>query len=174
VAKKAACGPPYPIGTPKRCVEPSATSAPISPGERRRVRARRSVATTRSAPAAWALAARPARSRTTPSVAGYCTRTPKSLWPAKSTDSTGPTWTWIPRAADFVRTSAIVCGWQSSATKKPSRPGFATARHRVIASPAAVASSRRDALARGRPVRSATIVWKLRRASRRPCEISGW
>jgi hypothetical protein len=33
VAKKAACGPPKPIGTPKRCDEPSAMSAPISPGE---------------------------------------------------------------------------------------------------------------------------------------------
>jgi hypothetical protein len=43
-----------------------------------------------------------------------------------------------------------------------------------IASAAAVASSRSDALASGRPVRSATIVWKLSSASRRPCEISAW
>ena len=92
-------------------------------------------------------------------MAGYCTSTPKRFWAAKSTPSTGPTWTWIPRGSAFVRTTAIVCGWQSSATKKPSLPGFATARHSVIASPAAVASSRSDALARGRPVRSATIVW---------------
>ncbi len=44
----------------------------------------------------------------------------------------------------------------------------------VIASAAAVPSSSSDALAVGRPVRSATIVWKLISASSRPCEISGW
>lgn len=31
-AKKAACGPPYPSGTPKRCEFPNAISAPISFG----------------------------------------------------------------------------------------------------------------------------------------------
>ena len=44
----------------------------------------------------------------------------------------------------------------------------------VIASAAAVPSSSSEALASGRPVRSATMVWKLSRASRRPCEISAW
>ena len=48
------------------------------------------------------------------------------------------------------------------------------ARHSVIASAAAVASSSSDAFAIGRPVRSATIVWKLSSASSRPCEISAW
>ena len=43
-----------------------------------------------------------------------------------------------------------------------------------MASAAAVASSSSDALARSIPVRSLTMVWKLRSASRRPCEISGW
>src|SRR6266571_2461758 len=51
---------------------------------------------------------------------------------------------------------------------------FATASVRFIASAAAVASSSREALAIGRAVRSATIVWKLSRASSRPCAISGW
>ena len=46
--------------------------------------------------------------------------------------------------------------------------------HMAIASAAAVASSSSEALARGRPVRSATIVWKLSSASRRPWEISAW
>ena len=32
VAKNAACGPPNPSGTPKRCELPTTTSAPISPG----------------------------------------------------------------------------------------------------------------------------------------------
>jgi hypothetical protein len=43
-----------------------------------------------------------------------------------------------------------------------------------IPSTTAVASSSIDAFAVASPVRSATIVWKLRSASRRPCEISGW
>jgi hypothetical protein len=50
---------------------------------------------------------------------------------------------------------------------------FDDRRHSAIASAAAVASSSNDALAMSRPVRSATIVWKLSSASSRPCEISG-
>ena len=81
----------------------------------------------------------------------------------------------MPSGAAFVRTTAIVCGWQSSATKNAVRdPASPLARHSVIASPAAVASSRSDAFASGRPVRSATIVWKLSSASSRPCAISAW
>ena len=44
----------------------------------------------------------------------------------------------------------------------------------VIASAAAVDSSSIDALAMSMPVRSVTIVWKLRSASSRPWLISGW
>ena len=44
---------------------------------------------------------------------------------------------------------------------------------KVMASAAAVASSRRDDPAISRPVRSVTIVWKLTSASSRPWEISG-
>ena len=44
----------------------------------------------------------------------------------------------------------------------------------AIASAAAVGSSSSDALARSIAVRSLTIVWKLSKASSRPCEISGW
>ena len=44
----------------------------------------------------------------------------------------------------------------------------------VMASAAAVASSRSDAPAMGRAVRSLTTVWKLSRASSLPWEISGW
>ena len=43
-----------------------------------------------------------------------------------------------------------------------------------MASAAAVPSSSSEAPEVGRPVRSATIVWKLSSASRRPWEISGW
>ena len=44
VAKKAACGPPNPRGTPKRWEFPITTSAPNSPGGLRRQRLKRSVA----------------------------------------------------------------------------------------------------------------------------------
>ena len=44
VAKNAACGPPKPIGTPKRCALPIATSAPSSPGGVSKVSASKSVA----------------------------------------------------------------------------------------------------------------------------------
>ena len=45
VAKNAACGPPKPMGTPKRWLLPSTTSAPISPGDFNKARAIKSVAT---------------------------------------------------------------------------------------------------------------------------------
>ena len=50
VAKKAACGPPNPSGTPKRCAEPIAASAPSSPGGVSSVKASKSVAITTKAP----------------------------------------------------------------------------------------------------------------------------
>ena len=54
VAMKAACGPPNPIGTPNRWADPTAMSAPNSPGGLMSVSASRSVAKTTSAPASWA------------------------------------------------------------------------------------------------------------------------
>ncbi len=77
-----------------------------------------------------------------------------------------------------MRTTAIVCGWQSWATKKTGRSidsslGW-TAAAMCIASAAAVASSSREALAIGSPVSSETIVWNASSASSRPCEISAW
>ena len=43
---KAACGPPFPIGTPKRWLLPTTTSAPCAPGLSRSTAASGSVATT--------------------------------------------------------------------------------------------------------------------------------
>ena len=57
VAKNAACGPPRPIGTPKRCALPTTTSAPHCPGGVRRQRESGSAATTSSAPAPCTVAA---------------------------------------------------------------------------------------------------------------------
>ena len=53
-AMKPACGPPNPIGTPKRCEEPTAMSAPNSPGDFRSVNANKSVVTPIKMPASFA------------------------------------------------------------------------------------------------------------------------
>ena len=81
VARKPACGPPKPSGTPKRWAEPTATSAPNSPGGRSRARPRRSAAAMQKAPAAWARSKNGAKSWIEPVVSGYCTRTPKQPGP---------------------------------------------------------------------------------------------
>ena len=80
----------------------------------------------------------------------------------------------MPSGSARVRTTSMVCGWHPASTKNVLPPLPLTRRSIVIASAAAVASSSIDALARSMPVRSLTMVWKLRSASRRPWEISGW
>ena len=70
VARKPAWGPPKPIGTPKRCAEPTATSAPSSPGGRAGCSASRSVATTARPPPSCTASITGRRSRTTPEVPG--------------------------------------------------------------------------------------------------------
>ena len=55
-----ACGPPNPIGTPKRCALPTATSAPHSPGDLMSVSASRSAAATTYPPRTCAACARAA------------------------------------------------------------------------------------------------------------------
>jgi hypothetical protein len=79
-----------------------------------------------------------------------------------------------PRGCARVSTTAMVCGWAPASTTKTLRLRSCASTHMFIASAAAVASSRREALASGKPVRSPIMVWKLMRASRRPCEISAW
>src|SRR5260221_5552966 len=68
---KAACGPPAPMGMPKRWVVPTTMSAPHSPGGVIRVSASRSVATMKAACFAWALSTSARRSSVRPLVAGY-------------------------------------------------------------------------------------------------------
>ena len=53
VAKKAACGPPNPMGTPSLCAEPTATSAPNSPGGVNKDNASKSVAMMTNPSTAW-------------------------------------------------------------------------------------------------------------------------
>merc|ERR1719238_531327 len=110
VAMYAACGPPNPIGTPKRCILPTQMSAPKVPGAGNSVRARGSAATTDRAPAAWALDDTPAASPTTsPRVFGYCQSTPMHASP-NSSDVASPTCTSMPNASHRVLTTAIVWG----------------------------------------------------------------
>ena len=79
VAMKAAWGPPNIRGTPKRCDDPIATSAPSSPTGVSSVDASRSVATATRAPASWHCAMIGAMSRIRPDDPGYCNKAPKIL-----------------------------------------------------------------------------------------------
>jgi hypothetical protein len=80
----------------------------------------------------------------------------------------------MPSGLARVRTTSMVCGWQSPAMTKVLDLLLTLRLASVIASAAAVASSSIDALAMGMAVRSHTMVWKLTSASMRPCEISAW
>ena len=80
----------------------------------------------------------------------------------------------MPSGARRVSSTATVWGRQSTSTTTTAAGDALRRRIRVTASATAVLSSSRDALAVSSPVRSLTMVWKLRRASRRPWLISGW
>ena len=115
VAKNAACGPPNPIGTPKRWLLPMAMSAPNSPGGVSSVSASRSVATVTSAPALCAASQNLRKSRRAPSVAGYWSSAPTT--PALNLNVSGSaTTTSMPRASARVCTTAMVCGWHCAST----------------------------------------------------------
>ena len=76
----AACGPPKPIGTPKRCEDPMAISNPSCPGGVKIVHARRSVTAIEIALFSLACsvsAASVAVAGTTPSLPGIDTTTAK-------------------------------------------------------------------------------------------------
>jgi hypothetical protein len=91
--------------------------------------------------------------------------------------SIGTTTSAIPSGSALERSTSIVCGRQRLLTRHtgrcpPAGVAVRTRRIKAIASAAAVASSRSEALATSIPVKSVTIVWKLRSDSRRPCAIS--
>ena len=84
---------------------------------------------------------------------------------------------WIRSGAARPRSTSIVCAKHRSETTNmlswPAGAFLVCSRwNMVMASAAAVPSSRSDAVAMSMPVRSRTIVWKLRSDSRRPCAIS--
>ena len=170
-AMNAACGPPKPIGTPKRCAEPMAMSAPSAPGGVVSTHARRSVATMAIPPAACTSSIAARQSTTAPVEVGRLNSAPKQ---PSSTSPTSPTTSSMPTGSALVASTAIVWGWVSWCTTKRFESTFASRFAIAIASAAAVASSSREALATGSPVSSLTIVWKLSRASRRPWLISAW
>ncbi len=80
----------------------------------------------------------------------------------------------MPSAAARCASSAFVWGSASASTRNTFEVDFEARRATSMPSTTAVDSSSIEALAVASPVRSVTIVWKLMRASRRPCEISGW
>ena len=173
--RKAACGPPNPIGTPKRCAEPIAMSAPSSPGGVARTHANGSVATTASPPTSWTRAIASVQSMTAPVDVGNENSAPNNPAPTRSSNcAASPTTRSIPIGSAHVRNTARVWGCTSACTKNDGDALFDSRRAIVIASAAAVPSSSSDALATSSPVSSVTTVWKLRIASRRPWLISGW
>jgi hypothetical protein len=105
----AACGPPKPIGTPNRCADPMAMSAPSWPGGVVSTHASRSVATTTMAPAACACSMTGRQSGTAPVDVGKLSSTPKQSANA-SAPSSDPTTTSIPIGSARVRSTAMVCG----------------------------------------------------------------
>ena len=86
----------------------------------------------------------------------------------------------MPSGSARAFSTSIVCAKHERATKNCAGPSTRSIRlictrcSMVIASAAAVASSRSDAFATCIPVRSRTMVWKFSRASRRPWAISAW
>ena len=87
---------------------------------------------------------------------GYWTSMPKH---GPSRSRTGRTSTSRSSGAARVRTTSMVCGWQSASTRNTFDFALPTRRAIAIASAAAVASSRSDALASSMPVRSMIICW---------------
>ena len=117
VAKNAACGPPKPSGTPKRCDEPTTTSAPISPGGVQQDQREQVARDARRARPARGAARSPgagrAPRRCSPGTGAAPRTRPASAMPAPGS----PTTTSIPIGSARVRTTSIVCGWQSASTK---------------------------------------------------------
>ena len=108
-ARKPACGPPKPIGTPNRCAEPTAMSAPNCPGGTASRHANGSVATTAIPPSSWTRAMAADQSCTLPDEVGRLNSAPNSPSPASSA-STSPITRSTPTGSARVRNTAMVWG----------------------------------------------------------------
>ena len=105
----AACGPPKPTGTPKRCVEPIAISAFIAPGSFNIVSARISAEMMAIPPDECNASICWEKSLRLPYVPGYWKIAPKIL-SLKSVFSTLSTTISIPIGSALVFKTAIFCG----------------------------------------------------------------
>ena len=115
-AMNAACGPPQPIGMPKRWLLPTAIWAPSSPGGFEQ-RQREEVGSDDDGRAALraTLDDAPCSRRSRLSCAG--TGAARRMRPSRCTSaSSSTTRTSIPSGAARVRTTAIVCGWHACET----------------------------------------------------------
>ena len=83
-----------------------------------------------------------------------------------------PTTSSKPKYLARVFITFSVCGYTRLSTKKRSDFTLPTRCAIAIASAAAVASSKSDAPATSKPVKSMHTCWKFNRASKRPCAIS--
>ncbi len=132
-----------------------------------------SAQTIASAPASCAAWISICNGRMAPVVPGYCSTTANGLAAPMAATSPGAKSTSVQSSGRArVSSTARVCGCRSVATAITWLPVREMPCAMATASAAAVASSSSEALAIGRPVRSATIVWKFSSASSRPCAIS--
>ena len=106
-----------------------------------------------------------------PLTSGYWTRAPHTLEATEASSRAAemsPILRSIPNPSARVLRTEMVCGATPGSTRNIFFFCEEDAKDMTIASAAAVASSRRDALAMCMPVREMTIVWKLTRDSKRP------
>ena len=106
---------------------------------------------------------------------GYCSSTAKGCAaPIAAVSPGAKRASFQPSGCARVASTASVCGCKSAHTAIVSDLVREEACAIATASAAAVASSSREALAIGMPVRSHTMVWKFSSASSRPCASSAW
>ena len=157
---------------------PTTTSAPNLPGASNFTKLNISAATATFIWLSFAFLMNDFISLTNPSLPGYWSIAPKNS-DEKSKVSSLPTTNSTPIGFALVCKRDKVWGKIASETKNLLTLFFfwslsLTANNKLIASAAAVLSSKRDALASSIPVRSVTIVWKFNNASKRPWAISAW
>ena len=174
-ARKAACGPPKPNGTPKRCELPTTMSAPQVARAPRAASAPAGRTRHRTARRPHAPARRTARmSWISPVVDGYCSKHAEVVvgfhQVRRAADLDLDAERLGARAHDLDRLRMAISGDEEDFALAPrAAPGE---RHRFGGGGALrrAAKRSRSPCRSGRP----TIVWKLISASIRPCEISAW
>ena len=142
---------------------PKTTSAPNLPGASSLTRLKISAATATFMATAFAFSINDFISVICPFFPGYCTKAPKKSSEKLKSDSS-PITSSIPIGLALVYSSEMVCGKTKLETKNLLIPAFfcalsLTAKSRLIASAAAVLSSKSDALAISIPVKSIAMVW---------------